>query len=72
ENLHLTMMDATCFESYVRYPTDVKLLWECVERLWEVLIPKLYKRNRHREPYSNRLAKQRGFKNLLGKTMPKK
>lgn len=27
-HLHLTMMDATCF------PTDVKLLWECVEKLW--------------------------------------
>lgn len=24
-------MDATCYESEVRYPTDVKLLWECVE-----------------------------------------
>ncbi|MFQ3575117.1 MAG: hypothetical protein SNJ77_01655 [Cytophagales bacterium] len=46
ENLHLTMMDATCFESYVRYPTNMKLLWECVERICEVLIPKLCKRNR--------------------------
>lgn len=26
-----TTMDATCYESEVRYPTDVKLLWECVE-----------------------------------------
>src|SRR5690625_2953152 len=24
-------MDATCYESEVRYPTDVKLLWESVE-----------------------------------------
>lgn len=24
-------MDATCYESEVRYPTDIKLLWECVE-----------------------------------------
>lgn len=23
--------DATCYESSLRYPTDVKLLWECVE-----------------------------------------
>lgn len=28
---HFLKMDATCFESYIRYPTDVKLLWECCE-----------------------------------------
>ena len=25
------MEDATCYKTYMRYPTDVKLLWECVE-----------------------------------------
>ncbi len=25
------LIDATCYESEMRYPTDVKLLWECVE-----------------------------------------
>ncbi|WP_343665363.1 transposase [Chryseobacterium mucoviscidosis] len=25
------VVDATCYESEVRYPTDAKLLWECVE-----------------------------------------
>ena len=25
------MMDATCYQSEVRYPTDQKLLWECVD-----------------------------------------
>lgn len=29
ENTHVLLMDATCYESYIRYPTDVKLLWEC-------------------------------------------
>jgi len=29
----MMMMDATCYESYVRYPTDQKLLWESVEWL---------------------------------------
>lgn len=24
-------IDAVCYESYIRYPTDVKLLWECCE-----------------------------------------
>ena len=27
-NTHAVMMDATCYESHLRYPTDVKLLWE--------------------------------------------
>ena len=25
------MTDATCYESFIRYPTDVKLLWESIE-----------------------------------------
>jgi len=29
EMKHFLKMDATCYESYIRYPTDVKLLWEC-------------------------------------------
>ncbi len=28
ENLHACMTDATCYESHLRFPTDVKLLWE--------------------------------------------
>lgn len=28
-------MDATCYESYVRYPTDVKLLNECLEFIFD-------------------------------------
>ena len=27
-NTQVLLMDATCYESYVRFPTDVKLLWE--------------------------------------------
>lgn len=30
---HSLVMDATCYESYLRYPTTIKLLWECVEWL---------------------------------------
>jgi len=29
EMKHFLKMDATCVESYIRYPTDTKLLWEC-------------------------------------------
>jgi transposase, IS5 family len=28
---HVGLSDATVYESYMRYPTDVKLLWECCE-----------------------------------------
>jgi hypothetical protein len=30
QDKHSITMDATCYESYLRYPTDQKLLWECV------------------------------------------
>lgn len=33
ENLHVYMMDATCYETHMRFPTDVKLMWECVHWL---------------------------------------
>lgn len=32
---HFLKADATCFESYIRYPTDVKLLWECCRWVYE-------------------------------------
>ena len=31
KDTHVMLTDATCYESYVRYPTDVKLLWECCQ-----------------------------------------
>ena len=33
ENLHVCMSDATCYESHMRFPTDMKLLWESIEWL---------------------------------------
>lgn len=38
ENLHVCMTDATCYESYLRYPTSPKLLWESVAWLQRHLI----------------------------------
>ncbi|WP_170164617.1 transposase [Sinomicrobium pectinilyticum] len=31
------VMDATCYESEVRYPTNIKLLWEAVEWLYKAI-----------------------------------
>jgi len=33
QNTHVMMTDATCYESSLRFPTSVKLLWECVDWL---------------------------------------
>lgn len=33
----LCMSDATCYESHLRYPTDVKLMWECCDWLYTLL-----------------------------------
>ncbi|MBP3289095.1 MAG: transposase [Muribaculaceae bacterium] len=33
----LCMSDATCYESHLRYPTDIKLMWECCEWLYTLL-----------------------------------
>lgn len=49
---HLMLADATVYESYIRYPTDVKLLWECCQWIWERTIPRLCKRYRIKLPRS--------------------
>ena len=37
KNLDTLFTDATCYESEMRYPTDQKLLWECVERGYDLM-----------------------------------
>ena len=34
-NTHVLLMDATCYENYIRFPTDVKLLWESCRWVFE-------------------------------------
>ena len=36
EQTHVTMMDATVYESNIRYPTDVKLIWESIEKVFRI------------------------------------
>ena len=36
-NLDTVYTDASCYESLMRFPTDVKLLWECVERAYKMM-----------------------------------
>ena len=61
------LTDATCYESHLRFPTDVKLLWECCEWLYGLLVEKCrlfgekVPRTKYREIEKARLvhAKQR-------------
>jgi hypothetical protein len=48
---HVMFTDATCYESYIRYPTDVKLLWESCEWTYEQM-KRLNKKIKGRMPRS--------------------
>ncbi len=49
---NVLLKDATCYEVYIRFPTDVKLLWEACEWLWAKQIPAICKQNKLKEPRS--------------------
>jgi len=74
ENTHVLLMDATCYESYVRLPTDVKLLWESCKWIFEKQIFKLcsiLSIKRPRSKYREQKAKQRGYDRSRKKTYRK-
>lgn len=48
KNLDTMFTDATCYESEMRYPTDQKLLWECVEKGYELMCAASQKLGIHR------------------------
>ena len=70
-NTHVLLMDATCYESYIRYPTDVKLLWESCQWVFE---KQLFKRckllsvKRPRSKYTDQKQKQRTYDRKRRKT----
>ncbi len=37
KNFDTLYTDATCYESAMRYPTDAKLLWECIEKVYPMM-----------------------------------
>lgn len=70
KNLHLGLCDATCYESYIKFPTDVKLLWDCNEWL-HGQIKRLYKalgQKRPRSKYKEQKHKQGVYARLRRKT----
>jgi hypothetical protein len=51
KDVHVGLVDATCYESQLRYPTDVKLLWECCDWIYGQM-KRLCKRTKQRMPRS--------------------
>jgi hypothetical protein len=63
-NTHVLLMDATCYESYVRFPTDVKLLWESCHWIFEKQLYRLCRVlgvKRPRSKYLDQKRLQRDF-----------
>ena len=56
------LMDATCYESWVRYPTDVKLLWESCQWIHQGIIG-LCSMLSLRRPRNKFLAQQKKYMN---------
>jgi hypothetical protein len=70
-NTHVLLMDATCYESYLRFPTDVKLLWESCQWVYEKQIYRWCKRlsaKRPRSKYREQKQRQRDYDRRRKKT----
>ncbi len=52
KNLDTVYTDATCHERWMRYPTDVRLLWECIERVMMFRISSSLGEHRMRTKYN--------------------
>lgn len=70
ELLHLGLSDATCYESYIKYPTDVKLLWDCCDWLEKQLqrLCKALRAPRQRNTYSKQKQRQLTYARRRRKT----
>jgi len=74
ENTNALFMDATCYESYIRFPTDIKLLWECNRWVHEKLLFKLCgltATKRPRNKYIDQKKKQLCYDRLKRKSYKK-
>jgi len=71
DNSHVLLMDATCYESYIRFPTDVKLLWESCHWVFEKQLYRLcrvFKIKRPRSKYVEQKRKQLAYSRWLKKS----
>ena len=70
ENLHVQLNDATAYESYIKYPTDTKLLWDSIHWVYESIhsLCKTMKIRRPRSRYMDHKVKQLSFQKKRRKT----
>lgn len=60
QELKTLLMDATCYESWIRYPTDVKLIWESCQWIHQSLVGLCSTLSRRR-PRNKFLAQQKKY-----------
>lgn len=70
EDTHCALLDATVYESYIKYPTDCKLLWDCCVYIFEGMhgICKELNVKRPRSKYRDQQLKQVSFQKTKKKT----
>lgn len=69
-NLHMGLSDATCYESHIKFPTDVKLLWDCIAWLHKQIkrLAKALGQRRPRSKYKGQKKKQLAYARRRRKT----
>lgn len=70
EGLGVMLNDAVAFESYIKFPTDVGLLWDCVNWVYTVMhtFCKELKVKRPRSKFNEQKIKQLGYQKCRKKT----
>lgn len=70
EGLGAMLNDATAFESYIKHPTDVKLLWDCVSWVYKMMhvFSKELKIKRPRSKFNEQKLKQLAYQKCRKKT----
>ena len=70
EDTHSSLFDATAYESYIKYPTDEKLLWDCCAWVFEsvFVLCKELGLKRPRSRYRDQTRKQSAFSKIKKKT----
>ena len=70
EDTHCGLFDATAYESYIKFPTDEKLLWDCCVWVFEsvFMLCKELQKKRPRSKYLEQERKQTAFSKTKKKT----
>src|SRR5207302_9952626 len=73
QNTHVGMTDATCYESYINYPTDAKLLWKCCAEVFGMIsqMRKALKLRRSRANHNGQKNKYLSFAKMKKKSRRK-